>query len=230
MKKICFLILASAFSFQMSASADVQYPKVTVYEAWWNPFKGPQGAQGPQGLQGPQGDVGPQGAKGDAGSQGTQGIPGPQGDVGAQGPDGTNYQSSFGSFFTNLQGTTIANNGVIIFDQESFTPVGSAIAYDNTQGTLTISEFGYYRITYGAAQSGSSSSLTVNLNDGTNNLPINGSQFFINVPGALSSNTFLAQINANSVLTVVNAGANPFQLSSSAGDVSDFITIEKIMD
>lgn len=46
---------------------------------------GPQGLKGDTGAQGPQGNPG---AKGDAGPQGLQGDPGPKGDTGLQGPQG----------------------------------------------------------------------------------------------------------------------------------------------
>ena len=239
--------LLTVVSVQLSAASAFEsvFPQLSQNQ-------GPQGVQGAQGVQGPQGmpgspgPEGPQGWPGEQGPQGPQGVQGTQGPQGPQGLQGPRGQpghvgpSSCASFYTKLQPTNpnsfVAKFAAVPFDNEFFSPVGKAISYpslgNENNGQIVISESGLYRVSYGLSQSATNASIALSLDSiGV----VEGTQLLVSGTATLASATVIFPIevphHGDVALSLINYSVGPpgnFYLDSFNGDISAFLTIEKI--
>lgn len=77
-----------------------------------------------------------------------RGPPGPAGPPGIPGIPGATFSSSFLSVFTTLDGVVFPH-APFIFNQFAIPTQGPALIYDNTTGTVTFLQTGFYQVSYG---------------------------------------------------------------------------------
>lgn len=112
-----------------------------------------QGPKGATGHRGHRGYRGPRGHRGATGETGATGATGANGTPGATGANGQEVLSTFASVFqpSDVTGTfDILANEPIVFSQA---PVVVGMLYNNATGVFTVTQAGYYEVTYGTAAS-----------------------------------------------------------------------------
>ena len=152
---------------------------------------------GPQGPVGPRGPVGPTGP---TGATGATGATGPQGPVGPIGPAG-----SSDAIYASSGASTIASSATAPIALTAVTPTSSMTVGANA---VTLSEDGYYLVTY--QLSGSSTDLDYSLY-------LNGAEISsidsADTGETTASKTVLVNAPANSSLTLVNTGTADIELT-----------------
>ena len=111
---------------------------------------GPTGPQGEPGVTGPTGPQGEPGATGPTGPQGEPGATGPTGPTGAQGPTGATGASGGTSEFLSAYSTPSqsgSSGSELIFDRNAVAN-GTAVAHDQNSTDFTISQPGYYFVSF----------------------------------------------------------------------------------
>ena len=154
---------------------------------------GPQGPIGPQGPQGEQGPIGLTGATGATGATGPQGPIGPQGPQGEQGPAG-----SSDALYASSGASTIETGATAPLTLNTATPDTTMSVSANT---VTITEAGYYLITYYITGESNELSYSLDLNGATISTIINESN-----GENTASKTLLLNAVAGDQLTLVNTG------------------------
>ena len=168
---------------------------------------GPQGPQGPIGLTGatgPQGPQGPIGLTGATGATGATGPQGPQGEVGPQGPQGPAGTSD--AIFANSGASTVASGATAPLALNTVTPNSSMSVGANA---VTLSEDGYYLITYYLTGNSTNANYALNLNGTTVASILNNDEGTFT-----SSKTILLNVPAGSSLTLVNNSGVALTLNS----------------
>lgn len=172
---------------------------------------GADGAAGATGATGPAGPTGATGATGVTGATGATGATGPTGATGATGPAGTLPQEMFSAYSTPAQAGT--DGQPLIFDRNGVT-AGTAISHTANTAPVTISQPGYYYVTFHgtfAPAAGSSYPLTLSAylqQDGTA-VPGAGTQHTFqsdNDTANLSFSQIVQVTSAPSTLEVVGSG------------------------
>ena len=162
---------------------------------------GPQGPQGPIGLTGatgPQGPIGLTGATGPQGPQGPIGLTGatgPQGPQGEQGPAGTSD-----ALFANSGASTLEGGETAPLNLNTATPDTTMSVSANA---VTVTESGYYLVSYYLSGSSTNTNYSLNLNDTVVSTLLNVDEDINTL-----SKTLILNIPAGSSLTLSNSGTS----------------------
>ncbi len=157
---------------------------------------GPQGPIGPIGPQGPQGEQGPIGLTGATGATGPQGPIGLTGATGPQGPQGPAGSSD--AIYASSGVSTVEAGGSAPLTLTAVTPDSSMSVGANA---VTLSEAGYYLVSYYLTGTSSSVDYSLYLN-GTAISTILDSEATVTTV----SKTLLINASAGSSLTLINTG------------------------
>ena len=184
--------------------------------------RGPVGPTGPQGLTGPQGPAGPQGPTGATGAVGPIGPVGPQGPIGLtgatgatgatgpQGPQGaTGPQGPAGSsdaIFARSVDSTVAAGATAPLTLTTITPSSTMSVNANA---VTLSEAGYYLVSYFLTGNSTNVDYSLNLNGTTVASILDGDEEVMT-----ASKTILINATAGSTLTLVNSSAVDLNVDS----------------
>ena len=170
---------------------------------------GPTGATGPQGpigltgptgatgATGPQGPIGPVGPQGPVGATGATGATGPQGPVGATGPQGPiGPQGSSDALFASSGTSTVEAGATAPLTLDTATPDTSMGV---TANSVTLSEAGYYLVSYYLSGSSTDTSYELQQNGVTVSTLISA-----DATATTLSETVLINATAGTNLTLVN--------------------------
>ena len=184
---------------------------------------GPTGATGPVGPIGPVGPAGPRGERGETGATGATGATGPQGPQGPAGPAGG--LESFVYRFNTNPSLSIVGGGNFPFGSGSVPANPNGIILTSaTQTTLT--ETGFYEVTFFASIIGVLSSVSINVNG----VPVPGGT----IGSLLDTNLIYisAIVNVTTVpatITVSNNSLLTIQfLTLPSGSVTNGLIIKKL--
>ena len=182
---------------------------------------GPQGPTGATGAVGPIGPVGPQGPIGLTGATGATGATGPQGPIGLtgatgpQGPQGaTGPAGSSDAIFASSVDSTVAAGATAPLTLTTVTPSSTMSVNANA---VTLSEAGYYLVSYFLTGNSTNVDYSLNLNGTTVASILDGDEEVMT-----ASKTILINATAGSTLTLVNSSAVDLNVDSTG------ITILKV--
>ena len=156
--------------------------------------QGPIGPIGPIGPQGPQGEQGPIGLTGATGATGATGPQGPAGPIGPQGEPG-----SADALYASSGASTVAAGATIPLTLNTATPESTITVGANA---VTLTEAGYYLVTYYLTGESNVLSYSLNLNGASISTVVNESN-----GENTTSKTVLINATAGSSLTLVNTSA-----------------------
>ena len=158
--------------------------------------RGPVGPTGPTGATGATGATGPQGPTGATGATGATGPQGPIGATGATGPQGPAGSSD--ALYANSGVTTIEAGATAPLTLDSATPDTSMSVGANA---VTLSEAGYYLVSYYLTGSSTDTSLELQQNGASVSVLESGDTTLTTL-----SKTVLLDATAGTSLTLVNTG------------------------
>ena len=162
---------------------------------------GPTGATGPIGPVGPVGPQGPTGATGATGPQGPVGATGATGATGPQGPAG-----SSDAIYASSGASTVTSGATAPLTLNTVTPDSSMSVGANA---ITLSDAGYYLVSYYLTAASTTTDYSLNLNGTTISTIVNADG-----ENASLSRTILVNAPANSTLTLVNTSANDLSITN----------------
>lgn len=150
-------------------------------------------------------------------------VQGPMGPMGPQGPSGSDavLPTSVIASLGNSVAQTVAATGLVSF-ATTFASLNSTINPAST--SITVTQSGYYRISYGVVQS---SEVSATFAPYVNDSAIIGASIGINSSMVAADATIIRYLFAGDVVTLVNTSNNPVTLAN--GQLNAYLTLNNLI-